>query len=154
MTVNLKDIDPKKSDKFSVGLNRFMRKHKHQALNVYTVKSRSHIRPRLFIGHTRDEPGWFYGVDFFAAIHHGGRAEVFAFPPGLGMKFEPIPDFWERYIKVGRCAFDPDHKSYGERWESAGDTRTCRWCGVVQRRVTWTETVERERWEATDGNAN
>lgn len=56
-----------------------------------------------------------------------------------------IADFWERYLQIGRCAIDTDHKTgfIGDegRYVMAGKIRTCTWCGAqhklrIEKKVT------------------
>jgi len=63
-----------------------------------------------------------------------------------------IPDFWERYIAVGRCAIDPEHKMYfvgdDARWRTNGEHRECLWCGRHSQKLRrWVDPVERSTWE-------
>ena len=48
-----------------------------------------------------------------------------------------IDDFWPRYIAIGRCAIDTEHKTSfvgdDDRYTTAADIRTCNWCGARHR---------------------
>jgi hypothetical protein len=48
-----------------------------------------------------------------------------------------VEDFWTRYIAIGRCAIDTEHKTRfigdDDRYTTAGDIRTCTWCGARHR---------------------
>lgn len=43
-----------------------------------------------------------------------------------------VPDFWAKYVEIGRCAMDPEHgiAYIGDetRWEVVEDQRSCVWC--------------------------
>ena len=85
---------------------------------------------------------------------YGRKSECFCW---LSLVLEEIPDFWERYAAVGRCAIDENHTMsfIGDenRWKQTGDTRVCQWCGATQHLDRWTETVEREAWRAAPNTA-
>ena len=46
--------------------------------------------------------------------------------------------FWSRYVRVGRCAIDTEHKMPfirdETRWRVEGDLRHCQWCGACKQR--------------------
>ncbi|MCK9394266.1 MAG: hypothetical protein M0Q44_01580 [Methylobacter sp.] len=69
-----------------------------------------------------------------------------------------VPDFWNRYTDIGRCAIDQEHKIYfvgdDTRWRTAGDHRECLWCGThAQRQLRWVEPVDRSAWEPVMADA-
>jgi len=105
---------------------------------------------RRWIGWNDDEY-FFHGSKLSRVLCDGARATVWAVPGASS--FEEEPDFWRRYEVEGRCAIDAKHEMYfiGEetRWSTTGDTRECLWCGRhTQHLRRWTETINRERWEA------
>ena len=59
-----------------------------------------------------------------------------------------IPDFWARYLPIGRCAIDVDHRQHftgdKERYTMNGSIRTCNWCGAKHLRTVEVEVIERE----------
>jgi hypothetical protein len=63
--------------------------------------------------------------------------------------------FWPEYVRLGKCFLDPEHEVYdsakGERWELAGDERTCRWCGARQHLEKTERIVVDERWVFVGG---
>lgn len=66
---------------------------------------------------------------------------------------EVIDNFWEKYIEMSVCVFDPDHildlsMNYG-RWSYSEDdtVRKCNWCeNCVQFHEEYTFTQTRYRW--------
>jgi hypothetical protein len=61
------------------------------------------------------------------------------------------PDFWQDYVRDGRCAIDTEHEEHfiddTDRWVTTGDVRACQWCGHhVQVKLSWSETVRKSEW--------
>lgn len=60
-------------------------------------------------------------------------------------------EFWQLYDKIGRCAFDADHKQYyqnsEDRYTEDGGKRTCNWCGAEQIKRSKERVVIDEWWE-------
>lgn len=153
--IDLDLIAPDKGDKYSPNLHKWLKKQMRSSfasdgIRVYQrdgglIYGNKKI---LHIGYVFD--GALCGSRLYGVLTHGAKAEIFCY--GRLAYFEEIPDFWQRYIAIGRCAIDTEHKTqfdYSQgRWHEEGDARTCQWCGAVQRRKRWTETVERECWEA------
>ena len=142
-------VHPKNGDKFSPNLWRWLNKRDHRKnarLNslVYRNKAGS-----MHIGHL-DDDGWLLGSKLIRTLTEGPKAGYFAFPPD---QWTLIPDFWERYMRDGRCAIDEAHTMgfIGDdlRWKTEGDTRGCQWCGNHRQVLRkWIEPVERSRWES------
>jgi hypothetical protein len=148
------DLQPwaMKGDRYSPNLARWTKKNcKHWRPEVF-----KNAEGDLWIGYI-DEERFFIGSRVARVLTFGGRAEIgcWTFPAS---DLTPIPSFWADYARIGRCAIDTDHSRGfidGEtRWAEDGDARSCNWCGnhrQVRRR--WTETVKRQRWEATTANS-
>ena len=143
-------------DKYSPNLRAFLArqtKYRGPLLRVF-----NDAEGQRWIGFI-DEETWFIGTRLWRVLCVGRKAEVGAWPK-LASELVEEAGFWDRYEAVGRCAIDEAHKhwfvngddrfaypSEDDRMAGDDDTRTCRWCGHEQKRVRWTETVERERWE-------
>lgn len=83
------------------------------------------------------------GSRLWSVVCDGRRAKIWSY----AFKTEPVPDFWDRYLVIGKCAIDTAHSFYDERWEQKGEKRrVCKWCGHAQVRETYT--VVKERWVA------
>lgn len=154
-SMRLKDIHPNKSPAFSPNLHRWMRSRGHAyrdggvADSVYRVRSGSKLASAygagtLFIGHPYNQyegDSDFSGVQLIAVLCNGTKAGAFCFA-GAARDLEEVVGFWDRYLQVGRCAIDPDHKEHfigGDRFVVENDQRECLWCGA--RHQMKTETV-------------
>ena len=137
-------IHPKNGVKYSPNLQKFLKKHIGMEMRVY--EDEDHV---LYIGEFEDE--WFHGCRLLTVLCSGTQALIFAhFRPQFSIEAE-VPDFWDKYLRDGGCAIDPKHQMsflHGDsRWNIAGDTRICRWCGkVTQSRQRWIEQVHKEAW--------
>lgn len=140
-------IDPKLNPAYSPNLHAFVRS-KVDSIQVFRV-SRNYGVLRvgmLAIGYIHD--GHFVGCLLNSALCHGRKARTWCFA-GHADGVELIPEFWERYLKVGRCAIDPDHTTLyiDERWTHVtDDKRRCLWCGHEQHRVLTPVTKMVESW--------
>lgn len=161
-TMTLKDIAPGKSPAFSPNLYRWMcsRGHTYRdvgvADGVYRIRAGSRFAElygdgALFIGHPyRQYEGDtdFSGMLLTAVLCYGTKAGAFCYP-GAAQDLEEVVGFWNNYLKVGRCAIDPEHQEHylgGERYRTEGDTRTCLWCGKEQHRHIKKRVVSVETW--------
>lgn len=147
-------LDPKLNPAYSPNLHAFLTKCelKHLPTSVYQVTKTNMAYPvgELFIGYP-DDNGLFNGARMNRVLCLGRKAERWAFT-GLNGVVEPVPDFWERYLKVGRCAIDQDHSTHyqDERWSRVSDDkRKCLWCGHEQHRVLTPVTTVVESWHDT-----
>lgn len=151
--ITAKQIDPKLNPAFSPNLHAFVRS-KVDDLQVFRV-TKAHgslLVGQLAIGYVYD--GDFIGCQLTHVLCYGRKARTWSFP-GTDC-IELVPDFWERYLQVGRCAIDRDHHTHYQdnRWELiAGDKRRCKWCGHQQHRVLTPVTTMVESWhnDATPG---
>ena len=140
--LDLKAIDPRRSSKYSPNLFKYLRRDRDWNLKVFSSQG------NLYLGYIYD--GEFNGTHLHTVLSYGLKAERFCY---FGRTdFEEVPDFWEKYIAIGRCAIDPEHAicfaDVGPmRFVEDGDMRTCQWCGVVQHLRRWQEVVDREAWE-------
>lgn len=156
--LQLDQIAPGRNVAFSPNLYEWMKKRAHfyadgtgTPQTVWRVKSNSgdgaFFEGSLMLGRAGDH-GDFLGVRLMNVLCEGRKATSWCFP-NLLSNLEPVEDFWDRYVRVGRCAIDPDHSIHylDDRWrQTAENARTCHWCGVVQTRRTFQELVEGEAW--------
>lgn len=138
---------PKRGDKYSPNLYRWLIKHlRHVShIEVYAAKD-----GELWIG-TGPDGAWFHGVRMLSVLCNGGRAESMAYQLRQVGPMKLVDDFWDRYLRDGRCAIDRDHGMFfiGDeaRWKVKGNRRECLWCGnCVQRRKVYTEKVKHAVW--------
>lgn len=145
---DVRAIRPQAGARYSPNLYQWLtsRKRPHRTSNSRVYQDG---RGALWIGFL--DLGDLIGQRLIAVLCRGSSADSACWV-NLGPLVE-VADFWERYARVGRCAIDTGHSMsfIGDegRWSGAGDRRMCNWCGCWQARRRWTETVERERWEAT-----
>jgi hypothetical protein len=105
---------------------------------------------QLYIGNMAPE-GWFSGARLWRVLCNGAKQESYAWRPKDTRGFKLVPNFWARYLKVGRCAIDVNHTRYADdaRWSVKGKTRTCNWCGKRKERLrtkTVTKRVTTKKW--------
>lgn len=150
-TLVLKDVSPEAGPQFSPNLFRWLRKNfRGQMEEVQVFRKETGLAPghtHLYVGYLHD--GDFIGSALQTILGDGGRARLFCHP-GVGHTFEPVPNFWRRYVKIGRCHIDPKHKVYfvDKRWEEGTRRRTCLWCGLVQKKVSKRKVVVETTWVA------
>lgn len=92
----------------------------------------------------------FVGIRLNAVLCQGASAnKERGWFMGLGTgNMTPVEDFWERYLEIGRCAIDTDHKQWfigdEDRYSMDGEIRTCNWCGAKHKRRLETKTTVKE----------
>lgn len=154
-----------RADKYSLNLWKFLKKHGPHfwgayftmwncvtgELDVFYDKKKSQA-PNIYIG-LLDEDGYLMGAQLSQILCNGAKTRTFAHPPKK--MFQEMPLFWQEYEKHGKCAIDPEHWMYADkdRYEpTTGVTlRTCKWCGLVQRKVETARTVIDVTWESACG---
>ncbi|MBP8275317.1 MAG: hypothetical protein KAX55_00290 [Propionivibrio sp.] len=153
-TLSLRDISPAKHPGFSPNLYRYLKRHGHFYRDggvldcAYRVKEGTRLAEfcgagTVMLGFLDD--GDFIGSRMMSVLCNGVGSERFCYPGSAVI----IPGFWDQYLKVGRCAIDPEHKEHFvgvDRFDVSGERRVCRWCGAVQRRVVTPRTVFDESW--------
>jgi hypothetical protein len=144
-------ISPRESSKYSPNLHLWIKSRRRwrDPQRVYVDQEST-----LWIGWF-DGDGWFYGARLFEVLCLGSDAASGAYQ-GFRNEFSERENFWANYLAIGRCAIDPDHSihfvDYYLRWETVGDTRTCRWCTKARQVLTRAEvdicgsTVPFESW--------
>lgn len=138
---------PKRGDKYSPNLYRWLIKHLRHVSNIEVYAAKY---GELWIG-TGPDGAWFHGVRMLSVLCNGGRAESMAYQLRQVGPMKLVDDFWDRYLRDGRCAIDRDHGMFfiGDeaRWKVKGNRRECLWCGnCVQRRKVYTEKVKHTVW--------
>jgi hypothetical protein len=156
--LNLSQIHPSAGKAFSPNLYEWMKKNAHfykdgagTPHGVWRVKAGmardAFHEGALMLGMAGDQ-GDFLGSRLMNVLCEGRKAATWCYP-GLLARLEPLADFWSTYLRVGRCAIDPDHSIHylDERWAHRSETqRVCVWCGLVQNRHVFSQLVEREDW--------
>lgn len=151
--LDLKAINPKNGDKFSPILFAWISSRSNPYRRNYLVyRDPDGV---LWIGDVDGD--WFTGCKLIGVLCNGTGEPSGAYA-GLGARVEVIPDFWDRYEAIGRCAIDKTHELYfvGDetRWSVTGDSRSCLWCGnCTQTRITTTKQVKETAWVNTPAQA-
>jgi hypothetical protein len=142
-----KDIAPAKGGKYSPNLYKWLtqrdKKHRAETSKVFSAPDGG-----LWIG-MLDDDIFLIGCRLMTVLCSGTKAKSMAYPLKQIGPLEEVPDFWARYLEVGRCAIDQEHTMFfvGDetRWLVDGEKRECMWCGKAkQRRETYQ--VPRTRW--------
>lgn len=152
--LTLKAIHPSLSPAFSPNLHSWMRGKRKLFENgavdvtVFRIKAGSLFAERygdypaatLMIGYVHD--GDFVGARLMRVLGVGNEASSACFV-GCGDSMEVLPDFWQNYRRIGRCAIDPDHEIsfHGDRYQVAGEIRECLWCAARHQIETQTVMV-------------
>lgn len=159
-TLTLKRLAPSVSAAFSPSLHSWMRAKAHFYKDggvletVYRVKPNTKLAQEygagtLMLGYPGDSGNdkGFCGIRLMAVLCQGPKAGSFYYL-GMTPMLEEVEGFWDAYLKIGRCAIDPEHKEgfMGDRYSMDSDVRTCRWCGTKHERVLTPRTVFDESW--------
>jgi hypothetical protein len=129
---------------FSPNLYRWMLKHAHffaeggTPTGLWRLRHRrgDHAEGTLFLGYQDPaNSAWFIGSRMLPVLCRGAKATPFSIAiPVDAIEF--VPDFWPRYLAVGRCAIDPEHTigfvGDDTRFVVAGLNRQCNWCGRAE----------------------
>lgn len=147
-------IDPRKKPCFSPNLHKWV-KHwvKDYPENMLPeVWLKNDGIQLLYIGRqTREENEiqacGFVGVRLNSVLRNGVSAnKERGWFTNLGPgNMTHVADFWDRYLQIGRCAIDAEHRQFfiGDegRYVMHGKIRTCTWCGAqhklrIEKKVT------------------
>ena len=147
--IPVQDLHPKKHEKFSPNLHRWL---------VAGGKSSRITHSRVYrladgtrwIGYLDED--FFIGSRLMGVLCNGRREDSAAYPLARMGTMEEDIGFWDRYLAIGRCAIDPEHREHfinaqNRFSEVSKDVRCCNWCGQRQVLKRWKETVTREKWE-------
>jgi hypothetical protein len=154
-TLRAAQIAPGKSPAFSPNLYAYLKAHGHFyrdggiAEGVYAVRAGTKAAEEfgagtLMLGFPDD--AFFSGTRLISALCNGAKDVRMSYV--IGNSVDPIPDFWDRYLLIGRCAIDPGHQEHfmSDRFDVRADGRTCRWCGHQQHKVVTPRVVYDEAW--------
>lgn len=136
-------IAPGSAAKYSSNLWHFLRANR--AASRFSTGFVQREEGTVWLGYIHD--GDFCGTRLMHVLCAGAKATTGCYV-GLASSLDVIENFWEGYIRLGRCFLDPLHSQHfiDPRWREEGDRRTCLWCGHVQHKCRWTEQVQRESW--------
>ena len=145
--LDIKKINPKNHPRYSPNLYKWIM-NRNNPTRKWASRVYKDSDGTLWIGFIDD--GDFIGARLMSVLCNGSGAWSACYG-SLKLGLVEVIDFWDDYIKRGRCAIDQDHSMYfiGDetRWRAEGDTRECLWCGNVRQRLKkWSEVVEREKW--------
>lgn len=148
-SLSIQDLTPKKHEKFSPNLHRWLTARGNSSRvthsRVYRLKNGTR-----WIGYLDED--FFIGARLMGVLCNGRREDSAAYPrAGMGPMEEDV-GFWDRYLAIGRCAIDPEHREHFinavNRFIGVSKTvRCCNWCGQRQVLKRWVESVKREKWE-------
>lgn len=134
-------IHPKLKPSYSPNLHKFVRRWNFRRKGLIQPEVwADHSDGSLWIGYQDSDKlndgktSGFIGSRLVSALCVGAKAEIFWHTKlGIG-NMTNIPDFWERYIQIGRCAIDTKHEEFfinsDERYILNRNIRTCTWCGT------------------------
>jgi len=163
--LRLRDLMPEKSKSYSPNLYRWLRKKGHFFTDGGVLQSVFRVKPAtraaetfgsdtLLIGYrcrdVDENPADkdFIGVRLMATLCQGGKADSWCYA-GIADDLEEVAGFWDRYLKVGRCAIDPNHEEHfsgADRYSINSEARTCLWCGAKHRKELRDRVVQDELW--------
>lgn len=146
--VNINDIHPSKSTKYSPNLYAWLT-HPRHSHRTKTSHVHNDENGDFFIGLW--DGSYLIGSRLIAVLCKGRAEQSWAFGHLKGLVM--VDDFWSRYAATGRCAIDQRHQMHflndDTRWQVDGDLRRCLWCGNhSQIKKRWHEHVERSAWES------
>ena len=144
--LDVRTIHPDKHPRYSPNLYKWLTARGKEYRSTHSRIYRDHDG-MLYIGMMDD--GFLIGSRLGKVLCEGAKAESWCY--GQTRLMVEVTDFWQRYVRDGRCAIDTEHNTHfvgdGSRWAIDGDRRTCLWCGNAEQVLTrWTETVQRELW--------
>ena len=144
-TLDMSRIAPANGLKFSPNLYRWLRSERNRntarLIRVYRDDTDT-----LWIGMLDGRE--LIGARLVSVLCNGANQNTSAWQ---GIDATEILDFWNNYMRIGRCAIDTKHVEIfwddERRWQENGDSRACKWCGVAaQTMKRWEEVVQRSQW--------
>lgn len=108
-----KFINPKKDNKFSPNLYKFLTYGKNKVFtNVFKCKETG----RLYFG-LREDNGIWIGTKAMAVFCQGTKAQCFSYATSITEKWEDVTKwFWSKYLEVGKKIYDlPDWQSVSKQ---------------------------------------
>lgn len=120
-------IDPKIHQKFSPNLFKYLRRDRRKRGSFFNESTFYRRDGDLFFGILHD--GDFIGNRVWPILCRGLKEHGWCFACE-GDLFMEDPAFFASYLKIGRCALDPEHTmsflNSDSRYTATGD---CTWCG-------------------------
>lgn len=179
----IKPKNIKKSDKYSSQIYRYIKKNPEcfgiyyvSTQDIYDHESDGFVEKecdfdinnfrgdKLWLGYIERETNskgyidWLYGntLSTITSSVSKNRYEIFA-NPWLNKKkvIDVTKEFWEHYIKVGRCVYVDHNREFclhdEGRFEYLNDGhRKCNWCGAEEQLIKKIKTYEVNEWLAYD----
>lgn len=155
-TLTLESIAPSMSASFSPNLYKYLKKKGIFYSNGGLLQSVYVVQPdtkaakwfgagSLMLGYWDED--FFVGTQLMSILCMGTKAESAAHACGNGMTI--LEGFWDNYLKIGRCAIDPDHQEHfmSDRFQENEGGRECLWCGHQQRKVAISRVVHDTIWK-------
>ena len=145
-------VDPKVHEKYSLNFHKFLSRLpnylKERGLEFYSrlYKADNESEPaEITLGFARPDLSTHTEVRLFKILcqHYMCRDSeamlTTTYDPDGTMSWTELAGLWEEYQRIGRCAFDPEHRMSfrdwyrQERWDfKSNGHRTCNWCGLQQ----------------------
>jgi len=96
-------INPKKDDKFSTNLYKFLTYGKNKVFtNVFQSKETGY----LYFG-LRDDNGIWIGTEVMAVFCKGTEAQCFSYPTSVTKNWEDVTRlFWSKYLELGKKIYN------------------------------------------------
>jgi len=139
-------IDPKKFQAYSPNLYKYLNKDK---IAQYKAEVWIDETGYKWLGYIDDET-CFIGEKLNWVLCVGARESSSCYSLLRLGRLSKVDDFWDEYIRIGRCAIDKNHTTNylnsDSRYIENDNKRVCQWCGHKQYKRRWEETIQREEW--------
>lgn len=142
-------IDPKRHDKYSPNLYKWMRHGKGKRLGLANVAVYLDTNGTHWIGYVDPaHPREVIGAKLIGVLCNGSKEFTAAWQ---NVDCVEVTGFWADYVANGRCAIDKAHQMHfigdSTRWSSTDTERTCKWCGSAKQNLKrWSVSVEKTKW--------
>jgi hypothetical protein len=135
----LAQVHPRRGEKYSENLYPWLAANRvyHEHASVYLDKEGTHWIGLL-------DHDWFHGTRLISVLCLGRGAKTAAYRAPTFPSMQEVRNFWQDYLRDGRCAIDRAHKmdfrNAEGRFVGEGDRLFCSWCNThvrdpnVQRR--------------------
>jgi hypothetical protein len=142
-TLTLDAINPKHGAKFSPNLYKWLKgvlQSKPLFYQIDNLRVYKDAEGCLYVGFMRaEEGGWLYGHQMYTVLGRGSRKSCLRLFAIQAANMKPVKNFWQDYVKHGRCAIDKQHARgfIGDetRWLIKGKDRSCQWCGKAKQKL-------------------
>lgn len=138
----LDKIAPKRHQKYSPNLYKWLKRNPGIAAQAQVWREDN--TKDLWIGFLGDDCLYWTGAMLMQVLCTGAKHSTgsYSFKQFKGMNV--VENFWKEYIRIGRCAIDPEHKVWflnsDTRYVGTTTGRKCQWCGQEQ------ELIEEKRY--------